>query len=178
MMEKDISLRVDRGRFKYRVAGVVIFENKILLVKEDRWDFWYLPGGHAKIFESSTVAIKREIEEELGQKPILDRLLWTTECMYYFSDENAHHHDLTFYYLMHFPKNSELYLQEHGMGKEEFSNEKTILRYQWFKLDCIDDLYLIPDSLKIMLKNLPEKTEHLIFDDLSMDGRVALVEKR
>ncbi len=102
MNKQDISFNTDEGRFNYRVGGVVINNDKVLLLTEDRFDFWYLPGGRAYLFETSKEALKREIHEELGEEPVIERILWTTECLYNFDAWNIQHHDLTFYYLIIF----------------------------------------------------------------------------
>ena len=72
---QDISFKTECGRFNYRIAGVVIHEGKVLLMTEDRIDFWYLPGGRAHMFESSVQALQREIQKKLGEAPAMDRFI-------------------------------------------------------------------------------------------------------
>ena len=166
MNKQDISFKTDEGRFNYRVGGVVINNDKVLLLTEDRFDFWYLPGGRAYFFETSKEALKREIHEELGEEPVIERILWTTECLYNFDAWNIQHHDLTFYYLISFPEDALIYTQKSGIGKEEFSNEETTVRFQWFDVDLLDKVKLVPHFLKEALKDIPASPEHLIIDEL------------
>jgi len=52
-LRQDITLKTEEGRFNYRVGGVILCDGKVLLLTEDRFDFWYLPGGRAYLFETS-----------------------------------------------------------------------------------------------------------------------------
>ncbi|GAI02982.1 unnamed protein product, partial [marine sediment metagenome] len=51
----------------------------MLLFTEDLIDFWVLPGGSIKMFESSEEAIKREFQEEISVSIKVERLLWIVE---------------------------------------------------------------------------------------------------
>lgn len=166
MMKQDISLKGKNERFNYRVAAIVFHKKKVLLLTEDRFDFWYLPGGKARLLETSQEALKREIFEELEEPPIIERVIWTTECLYYFEAWDIKHHDLTFYYLVNFSENAPIYSQNSGIGKEGFSNEETVLRFKWFDIDQLENVNLVPHFLKSSLKNIPSHTEHLIINEL------------
>jgi len=166
MPSKDISFKTEEGGFNFRVGGVIIHEDKVLLLTEDRFDFWYLPGGRASMFETSEETLKREIYEELGENPVIQRLLWTTECLYHFNSWNINHHDITFYYLLRLPIEASIHTQESGVGKEEFSNEETILRFKWFDIAQINQVNLVPKFLKNALKEIPSSPKHLIINEL------------
>lgn len=168
----EISLKNSSGRFKYRVAAVLLKDDKVLLMTEDRFDFWYLPGGKANFLESSEETLVREINEELSQTPKIERLLWINECFYHFG--NLKHHDLAFYYLITLPKDSKIYTQDSGQALEEFSSEKTILHYKWFSINDLEDLKIVPQFLKKSLKSLPTKPQHLITNELSQRETVCL----
>ena len=57
-MSSDISYKIGSGRFQYRVGGVLIHDNKVLLGTDERIDFWALPGGRVSMFESSVQALQ------------------------------------------------------------------------------------------------------------------------
>lgn len=50
------------------VAGVVIKDGKVLMVKNTNTDFWSFPGGHLHENESLLSGLERELLEETGQK--------------------------------------------------------------------------------------------------------------
>jgi len=57
------------------VRGVIIQDEKILLVEES-WDqYWSLPGGWADVNEPPSVTVEREIWEESGYKAKATKLL-------------------------------------------------------------------------------------------------------
>ena len=58
----DLTFKTKEGRFNYRVAGVMIHENKLLIMKDHRAPHYYLPGGRVNLHETSTCAILREIK--------------------------------------------------------------------------------------------------------------------
>lgn len=61
-----------------RVAAGVLFrddDGRVLLVKPTYKDGWDIPGGYVEPGESPKQAAVREVEEELGLKPKIGRLL-------------------------------------------------------------------------------------------------------
>src|SRR5688500_10937505 len=66
-------------RFAFRVGGLAIHKDNVLLHRADFDDFWALPGGGCEFFEESHVALKRELTEELNASVKVGRLLWVVE---------------------------------------------------------------------------------------------------
>lgn len=62
-----ITMKDDTVRFGVRV-GAIIFnkDHTKVLVQKQKHDIYMLPGGRLEILENSNVAIKRELQEELG----------------------------------------------------------------------------------------------------------------
>lgn len=56
--------------------GLIKNDDKILLVENSKNNFFCLPGGKLDIGENPQQGIIREIEEELGIKPEIGRLLY------------------------------------------------------------------------------------------------------
>ena len=61
----DITFLTDTGRFNYRVCAVMLNENKILAMQDERSPYYYLPGGRVSLHETAENAVLREIKEEL-----------------------------------------------------------------------------------------------------------------
>jgi len=72
----DISFKTAEGRFNYRVAGLLIHDEKLLIMQDKDQPYYYVPGGRIKMNEKSEDAVKREIKEELGIEVNVNRMLW------------------------------------------------------------------------------------------------------
>ena len=57
-------------RFSFRVAGVAYGPSGVLLQRVAGSDHWLLPGGRVEMLEPSREALAREIQEELGARPV------------------------------------------------------------------------------------------------------------
>ena len=61
----DISYNCENQKFNYRVCAMIIAENKILAMHDERSPYFYLPGGRVKMGETAEQAVVREVQEEL-----------------------------------------------------------------------------------------------------------------
>lgn len=59
----DITFKTEQGRFNYRVCGMIIHNNKILAMHDQRSPYYYLPGGRVQLGETVEEAVLREIRE-------------------------------------------------------------------------------------------------------------------
>jgi ADP-ribose pyrophosphatase YjhB (NUDIX family) len=112
----------DKGltRFTYRIVGVALYNNHVLLHKAVHENFWSLPGGRAELLEPATETLKREMREELGVEIAVERLLWVLEN--FFEYEGIAHHEVGLYFLMTLLRDSYVYQQsEPFMGKKSTS---------------------------------------------------------
>jgi 8-oxo-dGTP diphosphatase len=55
-----------QNQFHHLARGIFLKDNKVLLAQASGHTNTFLPGGHIEFGESAKVALKREIEEELG----------------------------------------------------------------------------------------------------------------
>ena len=85
---KDILFDVEGELFSYRVGGVLMKDNKILLTKggED----YSLPGGHAQIGETSSETVMREFKEETGFDVEPINVISTYENFWNWDDKKCH----------------------------------------------------------------------------------------
>ncbi|NHJ31236.1 MAG: NUDIX domain-containing protein [Asgard group archaeon] len=152
--------------FGYRVAGVLLKDEKILLFTEKLIDFWVLPGGGVKLFESSEEAIKREFLEEIGINVEVVRLLWIVENSFEMDNERVHGIELTF--LVKSLDSEDKLAQEEFHGSENdlamhedykgrYLNKKNLkLTFRWFDPKELATITIKPDIYKEALKNIPE----------------------
>ena len=159
----DLMIRFDQDnhRFNYRVAGVAIHNDSVLLHRFDHEPFWTLPGGRAELGETAEQTITREMLEELGTDVDVDRLLWVVEN--FFEYEGVKYHELALYFLIHFRPGSAPLHSDAFDGVEG----NVPLRFRWFTVrrDALVALPLYPPFLPEGLTALPSSPVHVVQRD-------------
>ena len=157
-------IRIERGSdcFNYRVVGVAVQGDSVLLHQAEGEDFWTFPGGRAEIGEPGEQTLKREMREELDIEVEVVRLLWLVEN--FFTYAGKQYHEIAFYFLMRLPPDCK-YIVEPGPFK---GWEETIeLTFQWFphRPEVLSSLPLFPSFLRTALQTLPESPQHVVHYD-------------
>ena len=167
-----ITFKKESNVFVYRVAGVAIFDNKLLIHRSTKDDFWSLPGGRCEMLEISKNTLIREMQEEIGIDIIVKRPLYFVENFFHFEEKDFH--ELSIFYLMEFPTNSRwIFENETFFGKEQdFKNENDVydaagldLIFKWVSINEIENLRLYPLFLRKSLKDIKPFPEHIINHD-------------
>jgi ADP-ribose pyrophosphatase YjhB (NUDIX family) len=160
----------NQPNFHYRVAGVVVAGDQVLLHKSELDEFWSLPGGHVELFEPAQEALRREIREELGLEPEVDRLLWVVES--FFRSQGQPHHEIGLYFLMSFPPESPLYTRADTLrGQEDtglYADQRLELTFQWFPREkrVLTELPVYPTFLQEALVVLADTPQHIVQHDV------------
>ena len=157
-----ITFTKDRQRFNFRVAGIAIANNRVLLHRLDKDDFWTFPGGRVELGETSQEALVRELKEELNADVEIVRLLWLVENFFEYNSQQ--YHEIAFYYLMRFSKEPPYLTKEKPFTGIE---DDVCLEFKWFPIDSkiLKELPLLPSFLQQSLNNLPNSVEHIIESD-------------
>ena len=163
-MRDSIKMKTDDYNFKFRVSGLIIRNNKILLVDMDDSGFLCLPGGYVELGETTEEAVKRELIEEIGKDIVVKIYLGVVE-IYFINKFSKKMHEISFYYLMDFVscdvEESNFTLIE----KDKGHNIK--LDFKWINIDEIDNFDIRPKFLKDLFKNNNLEFSHLIFNELN-----------
>ena|SRR5579859_6063318 len=145
-------------RFNYRVAGVFVEDGHVLIHRFTDADYWFLPGGRIEAGEASDEAVRREMREELGVTITVGTLLWVVENFFFF--ETTPFHEIGFYYQATLPSGTSLsdtsvvHTVTDDLGRE--------VLFQWFPLQCLTSVNLVPPFLVEGLLDRPRHTRHLI----------------
>ena len=141
------------------MAGVLIHENRLLVMTDERSPYYYLPGGRVSMNEESTMAIKREIKEELDVEVEATQLLWIVENFFVEQQSQEQFHEIGMYYLLQLTEEDIL-----KRGQEFIMNEGGYkkLSFLWLPLEKIKHLNIYPLFLKERIMNLPQVPEHLV----------------
>jgi 8-oxo-dGTP pyrophosphatase MutT (NUDIX family) len=155
-------IQFDEGnlRFVYRVAGIAINKDRVLLQKVEGNNFWFLPGGRVEFLEPAAETLKREMKEELGTEIHIVRLLWTVENFFYLNGKSFH--ELGLYFLMELPENSALFELDEFFGEDD----GLTLTHRWYGMEELDNIILHPSFLKTSLQNIPDTPMHIVHKDV------------
>ena len=149
---KDILFDVDGVLFSYRVGGVLIKDNKILLTKGG--DDYSLPGGHSQIGETSQETIVREFKEETGLDVEPLNVISTYENFWKWDDKDCH--QLCIYYkLKMVDETQNLVPNPDTKGTE----------YVWLELEKLKSINLYPIGISVQILDNITDTTHFIYKE-------------
>lgn len=150
-MGRDILFKTDDYVFSYRVGGILIQQDKILLQKPKNDDYAII-GGHVAFGESTEDTLKREFEEELHVRVEVDKLIAVGEIFFPWGTKPCH--QIALYYKVHLADESAIPSDGVFHGFDELDNERIDLDFCWVPLEKLKDglkvypLELIPYILK------------------------------
>lgn len=102
-MMYDCGFQKENKKFRYRAGGILIHNDKMLFVKCNFGDYYYMIGGGVHLGETSESCIEREIFEESGIVAHVDHL--AVVCENFFKGvggtiDGLDCHTLEFYFYM------------------------------------------------------------------------------
>ncbi|MCI8618056.1 MAG: NUDIX domain-containing protein [Clostridia bacterium] len=159
MEDNDIKIDNGTGNFKFRVNGILMHDNEVLVVKMQNNPFYCLPGGHVKLGEDTQNAVIREIKEETGYNSHINKLITTTEN--FFERKNGKKiHELGFYYLLNLDDKENVNAKEYEAVEE--NEDKVELHFKWIPIDKLESVDFRPQELKEKLQKNNIDFQHLI----------------
>ena len=138
----DISFKVEKQKFNYRVCAVILSENQILAMRDERSPYFYLPRGRVKMGETAEQAVIREVWEELSVTPKIDRPLWLNQAFFTEDVDGLRYHELCLYFLM-------------DISDTDLTQGTHTHTFEWLAFDRLKDAYFYPIFLKKEIYNLP-----------------------
>ncbi|WP_420407174.1 NUDIX hydrolase [Hoeflea sp.] len=154
----------DAGRrFNARVAGLALRDGHLLIHRAVHEPFWTIPGGTAEVGEDSRATLVREVQEELGVSATVGRLVFLVENFFHF--EERAWHEIGWYYMMDLP--GTFPFSADGRIVHENVDGANRLEFKWVPATRVEleRLPLPPVFLAGRIENLPEQTEHIIWND-------------
>jgi ADP-ribose pyrophosphatase YjhB (NUDIX family) len=129
---------MDNKNIIIKVRGVIVHDNKLLIVKHKESQFMALPGGHLEYGEDVVTCLKRELVEELGVLPEIGRLL-------YINTFKVNNQYVEFFFEV---KNGEKYLNIDGL---ERTHSHELAEIMWLSSDT--DIEILPKQFSEDFKN-------------------------
>lgn len=148
----DITFNADSGKFNYRVCAMILHNNHILAMHDERSPYFYLPGGRVTVGETAEEAVIREVQEELHVTAKIQRPLWLNQAFFTEDVDNQRYHELCIYFLMDISCTD---LLDRGICFSVKEENRTH-RFEWLPFDRLKEEYFYPIFLKQDIYHLPE----------------------
>ena len=161
MKQNDLLFEGSDWLFGFRSAGILLYQDQVLLQRGENDQEFALLGGHVVFGETSDRAVVREFQEELGVEIHVQRLLWIEELFWAWNNKNAH--SLCHYYLVSLSDSSRL--PENGIIRSLESDESRLL-FQWVKIDELNQYPIYPSFFKTEIHHLSKEIKHFITYDV------------
>lgn len=149
----DITYISGSNKFNYRVCAVIISDNKILAMHDERSPYYYLPGGRVQMGETAEYAVIREVEEELNITARIVRPLWLNQSFFNEDVDKLNYHEICIYFLVDISGTD---LLERG---EQFTlyEGHHVHDFEWLAFERLADEYFYPVFLKTSIFELPQQ---------------------
>ena len=160
MIKRDILFKTDDFVFSYRVGGILIRDNKILLQKPKNDDGYSIIGGHIACMETAAETLKREFKEELGCDIDVGELTAVGEIFFNWGKRPCH--QICLYFNVSLQDNS-IPLDGVFKGVDGIGNKKMKLDFCWVDInDLQSSINFYPPELLSQISNNNHKVFHFI----------------
>lgn len=120
--------------------GVLVHAGRVLLCRNVRHDYRYLPGGHVEPDEPAQAALAREFMEETGERVRPGRLLLVAEARFVQKAARRHELNLVFHVEHDGPTA--------GATPPPFRSREPKIDFEWVAADRLADVDLRPHAIR------------------------------
>lgn len=158
----DILFKTDEWIFSYRVAGICVQNDKVLLQKPTNDNAYAFPGGHVELGETNEKTLMREFKEEIGADVRVGELKWVAEVFFPWGRKPCH--QICLYYLVEI-LNPEIPKDGMFMATEHIEGRNFELEYHWMPLGSVETLEVYPTNAPQLLRKLDEGVQHFVYQE-------------
>ncbi len=153
---RDLTVEVADGLVNLRVGAIIQKENKILMVGNDRTEYYYSVGGRIQFGESAEEAVVREVWEETGCKMEIERLAFVHEN-FFVGDAKTNLgksiYEISFFFYMKVPENFEPVCMS-------FTEDNQMEKLHWIDIDGEETYY--PAFFREELREKVDGVRHIV----------------
>ncbi|MCE5168364.1 GNAT family N-acetyltransferase [Paenibacillus profundus] len=160
MSKQDILFKTEKHVFSYRVAGLLMQNDKILLQRPNNDTGYAFPGGHVSFGETHEETLIREFKEEMGVNIKVGSLKWVGELFFPWGNKDCQ--QICLFYLISLADETEIPLSGSFWGTEQLENQTFKLEFSWMPLSDILKTELYPIESKQLLTKYSDTVEHFI----------------
>jgi 8-oxo-dGTP diphosphatase len=118
---------------EFIARAFILHDGEVLLCRAKEKGHYFFPGGHVEFGEFIEDALKREVEEEIGEKLDLGSFIGLAENI--FEEGSVRHHEVNVVF-------------EARLEKKEAVSREDWLEFHWVKLEDIPEMKVMPLSLR------------------------------
>ncbi len=163
-MKKDIIFNSEDFIFSYRVSGILIYDNKILLQKPIDDDGYAFIGGHVEAMETTEETLIREFKEEMQADIITEKLMAVGEVFFPWGERPCH--QISLYYKIRLNDFHSIPLDGRFRAYDESGNERMDLDFCWISMDKLKDIKIYPKELLPYILDDRYETIHFISKEI------------
>lgn len=156
----DCGFTKEDNWFRYRAAAIIIEDDSVLFVGNEKEDYYYSVGGGVHMGERAEDAVLREVVEETGVHYEIDRLAIIHEN--FFNQKSGtlkglKCHEICFYFLMKPRGSKKLNSNSFTRGCKE--------QMHWLPIKDLAKYKAYPSFLKDYLSKEHKDIVHIVTDD-------------
>ena len=160
----DILFHLDDYVFSYRVAGILLRDNKILLQKPIGDTGYAIPGGHVEFGETNAQTLQREFKEEIGADITVGDLKWVAEIFFPWGDKPCH--QICLYYDVKLKDIKQIPDDGVFIGDERIEGRDFKIEFHWQPIESLDQIEVYPTNIPDLMKRYHEGVQHFVYREI------------